>query len=142
MKYIFSQIILKTIKICIVLILTLFTSICFPKSTEPCEKKLKKDLKKYWKYDSKKKIYFSDLDFLKSFDSLYKDCLLGKDTTYLKKLFGKTFNYGTTGPISAMDFYFEPCAKGSTCFLRFIFDQNTLKVNSTRLWIDDNIRRQ
>lgn len=115
---------------------------CIAKTTPLCERKFKKEIKTHWNYDVKNKSYCSDMNFLKSFDSLYIDCLKRKDTTYLKSIIGNNFNYSTTGPITAMDFYFYQCPAGSECFLRFFFDQKSLKVISIRLWIDNGIRRR
>lgn len=56
-----------------------------------CERKLKKEISKNWKYDSDKKGYISNEKFLMRLDSTYKECLHERDTSYISKLFGGSY---------------------------------------------------
>ena len=53
--------------------------------------KLKNDIAKNWKYDSEKKAYISNYQFLNNLDSLYGVCLHGKDTLFIIKHFGNKY---------------------------------------------------
>lgn len=74
-----------------------------------CENKLKSELQTKWKYDSEKKRYFGDLKFLSQLDSSYHECLIGKDTSYISKLFGQHYSIRSSGKSYRMDFPMIPC---------------------------------
>lgn len=88
----------------------------------PCVKNLKEDLEKNWHYDGAKNFYEGNNKFLEKLDTTYKDCIHGKDTAYIAKLFGEHYvfkkqaggkailQYGTKtdlGEKSVATFYFQ-----------------------------------
>lgn len=56
-----------------------------------CKKNLKNTLAKEWTYDNKQRVYSTNISFLKGIDSTYKDCLIGKDTSFISKMFGTDY---------------------------------------------------
>ena len=54
-----------------------------------CEKQLIKEIEKNWYYNSNGDYYDVDKKFLNDLDSGYFNCIYGKDTAYISKLFGE-----------------------------------------------------
>ena len=61
-----------------------------------CDRNLKDALLKNWTYDSQQKFYKTSLEFAKQIDSVYKDCIIGKDSDYISRLFGSDYTVQAT----------------------------------------------
>ena len=108
------------------LIISILLALIGSKSIEgqnSCENKLKKELTKNWKYDSVKKRYFANHKFLNQLDSVYKDCLHGKDTTYISNLFGQHYLIRPVGKNFQMEYNMFPCDDPICGFFYFVLDE-------------------
>ena len=92
-------------------------------SKNSCELNLKQELIKHWSYDSDYKGYIFNEKFLLDLDSLYKDCLHGKDTSYISNLFGEHYKSGKGGGKFYMNFPLKPNSAGKGGTFYFIFNE-------------------
>ena len=92
-----------------------------------CDRNLVDAISKNWTYDSQQKFYKTSLEFTKQVDSVYKDCIIGKDSAYISKLFGSNYTVQATEqpglvrtyPITMQYIVFHPCdmsAPNARCF--------------------------
>ena len=130
-------------KILILSIVMCIVNCCKPpqQSEKPCKGKLINDLQLNWQYNSSEQHYTSNNSFMKRLDSLYKSCLLGKDTSFISKTFGCHYSISKK---TIKDLWFntmeyrlsKPCAGSGNefhCeFLYFYFDNKhtIIKVRS------------
>lgn len=108
--------------------------------SNPCQKKLKVDIKKNWSLSADSTYYNSNFEFNEKISEVYLKCLIGCSKSKIKKLFGKpsrekehSFEYFVTPPPT------PPYYK--VAFLQIDFDENgKLKyaaVFSSGVSIDD-----
>lgn len=60
------------------------------------EMNLKEEVQKNWAYNNEQKFYKASYAFTDRLDSAYQDFLIGKDTSYISKMFGSHYSYEQT----------------------------------------------
>ena len=109
-----------------------------------CDKNLKDAISKNWTYDSQQKFYKTSLEFTKQIDSVYKGCIIGKDSAYISKLFGSDYTVQATEqpeliktyPITMQYIVFHSCdmsAPNARCFHLVFYLTNESKVGKASL---------
>ena len=105
----------------------------------PCEINIKQELSKTWKYDDNKKAYFADSKFLSEIDSAYKDCLYGKDTAYISKLFGQHYSIIQNGKYLRIEFPLIPYSDKRFGFFYFSLNEKYQVIKNYFKIIDKGI---
>lgn len=105
-------------------------------SSKCCEEKLKEGVNENWKYDSNQQKYISNSKFLAGFDSLYKNCLYGKDTSYIGKVLGTHYTIRPRGKEFILQFPTNLCSAESCGLFYFTLNEKYQFLRNDFILID------